>query len=38
VLTAIESPPSRLRRHVLGALSWDRLVTERIEPLLSTPA
>jgi len=38
VLTAIESPPSRLRRHVLGALSWDRLVTERVEPLLSTPA
>ena len=38
VLTAIDSPPSRLRRHVLDALSWDRLVTERIEPLLSTPA
>jgi len=34
VLTAIESPPARLRRNVLGALSWDRLITERIEPLL----
>jgi len=38
VLKALESPPTRLRRHVLGALSWDRLVAERIEPLLSTPA
>jgi mannosylglucosylglycerate synthase len=35
VLNAIESPQARLRRHVLGALSWDRLITERIEPLLS---
>lgn len=38
VLTAIDSPPARLRRHVLSALSWDRLIAERIEPLLSTPA
>lgn len=36
VLKAIESPPAHLRRHVLDALSWDRIVTERIEPLLST--
>jgi glycosyltransferase involved in cell wall biosynthesis len=35
VLSAIDSPQARLRRHVLGALSWDRLITERIEPLLS---
>ena len=34
VLSAIDSPPARLRRHVLSALSWDRLITERIEPLL----
>ena len=36
VLRAIESPPARLRRHVMHALSWDRIITERIEPLLST--
>jgi len=36
VLRAIESPPARLRRHVIHALSWDRIITERIEPLLST--
>jgi glycosyltransferase involved in cell wall biosynthesis len=36
VLSAVESPPARLRRHVLGALSWDRLITQRIEPLLSS--
>jgi glycosyltransferase involved in cell wall biosynthesis len=35
VLSAIESPPARLRRHVMHALSWDRIITERIEPLLS---
>ena len=35
VLEAIESPQARLRRHVLDALSWDRLISERIEPLLS---
>jgi glycosyltransferase involved in cell wall biosynthesis len=34
VLNAVDSPPARLRRHVLGALSWDRLMTERVEPLL----
>jgi glycosyltransferase involved in cell wall biosynthesis len=35
VLRAIESPSARLRRHVLSALAWERLVTERIEPLLA---
>lgn len=35
VLEALEQPGARLRRHVLDALSWDRLITERIEPLLS---
>jgi mannosylglucosylglycerate synthase len=36
VLTAIESPGARLRRHVLGALSWDRIISEQIEPLLTS--
>src|SRR5207237_6842644 len=36
VLTAIESPPARLRRHVMRTLSWDRIITERIEPLPSS--
>jgi glycosyltransferase involved in cell wall biosynthesis len=36
VLTAIDSPPARLRRHVLGALAWDRIVSEQIEPLLTS--
>jgi glycosyltransferase involved in cell wall biosynthesis len=35
VLKALDQPAARLRRHVLNALSWDRLITERIEPLLS---
>jgi glycosyltransferase involved in cell wall biosynthesis len=35
VLEAIESPAARLRRHVIDTLSWDRIVTERLEPLLS---
>ncbi|HVH66136.1 MAG TPA: glycosyltransferase family 4 protein [Candidatus Acidoferrum sp.] len=35
VLQAIDTPSARLRRHVLDALSWDRLLTERIEPLLA---
>ncbi|HET9847031.1 MAG TPA: glycosyltransferase family 4 protein [Candidatus Dormibacteraeota bacterium] len=35
VLAAIDSPSARLRRHVLAALSWNRLITERIEPLLA---
>lgn len=35
VLQAIDAPSARLRRHVLAALSWDRLITERIEPLLA---
>jgi glycosyltransferase involved in cell wall biosynthesis len=36
VLSAIDSPPARLRRHVLGALGWDRIITEHIEPLLTS--
>ena len=36
VLSAIESPAARLRRRVMHALSWDSIITERIEPLLST--
>jgi glycosyltransferase involved in cell wall biosynthesis len=36
VLGAIDSLPARLRRHVLGALAWDRIVTEQIEPLLTS--
>jgi glycosyltransferase involved in cell wall biosynthesis len=35
VLRAIDSPPARLRRHVMHALSWDQIITDRIEPLLS---
>ena len=38
VLTAIESPAARLRRHVVNALSWDRIVAERLEPLLLSGA
>jgi glycosyltransferase involved in cell wall biosynthesis len=38
VLKAIDAPSARLRRQVLGILSWDRIITERIEPLLSTSA
>ena len=37
VLSAVDSPPARLRRHVLGALAWDRIITEQIEPLLTSP-
>jgi glycosyltransferase involved in cell wall biosynthesis len=36
VLGAIDSPPARLRRHVLRALAWDRIITEHIEPLLTS--
>jgi glycosyltransferase involved in cell wall biosynthesis len=36
VLGAIASPPARLRRHVLGALAWDRIISEQVEPLLTT--
>jgi len=36
VLSAIDSPPARLRRHVLGALAWDRIISEQIEPLLTS--
>ena len=35
VLQAIDMPSARLRRHVLAALSWDRIISERIEPLLA---
>ena len=35
VLAAIEAPAARLRRHVIDTLSWDRIVSERLEPLLS---
>ena len=35
VLRAIDAPGARLRRHVLSALSWDRLIKERIEPLVT---
>jgi glycosyltransferase involved in cell wall biosynthesis len=34
VLMAIESRPAKMRRHVIRALSWDRIVAERLEPLL----
>jgi glycosyltransferase involved in cell wall biosynthesis len=34
VLHAIESPAARVRHHVVNALSWDRIVAERLEPLL----
>ena len=36
VLRAIESPGSRARHHVINALSWDRIVAERLEPLLTS--
>ena len=36
VLSAIDAPQARLRRHVLGALTWDRIITEQIEPLLTS--
>jgi glycosyltransferase involved in cell wall biosynthesis len=36
VLSAISSPPARLRRHVLGALAWDRIISEQVEPLLTS--
>jgi len=36
VLSAIDARPARLRRHVLGALAWDRIITEQIEPLLTS--
>ena len=34
VLKAIESPVARLRHRVISQLSWDRIVAERLEPLL----
>ena len=36
VLTAIDSPAARTRRHMLGALAWDRIISEQIEPLLTS--
>jgi glycosyltransferase involved in cell wall biosynthesis len=36
VLQALESPVARLRHRVIKALAWDRIVAERIEPLLSS--
>ena len=36
VLQALESPVARLRHRVINALAWDRIVAERIEPLLSS--
>jgi hypothetical protein len=36
VLSAIETAPARLRRHVLGALAWDRIISEQLEPLLTS--
>ena len=36
VLSAVDTSPARLRRQVLGALAWDRIITERIEPLLTS--
>jgi mannosylglucosylglycerate synthase len=38
VLEAVDASPARLRRQVLGGLAWDRIITERIEPLLTSPA
>jgi glycosyltransferase involved in cell wall biosynthesis len=37
VLNAIDAPAARLRRNVMRTLSWDHIVRERIEPLLSPP-
>jgi glycosyltransferase involved in cell wall biosynthesis len=34
VLEVLDSPPARLRRRVLDSLSWDHIISERIEPLL----
>jgi glycosyltransferase involved in cell wall biosynthesis len=36
VIRALESPTVRSRRHVLETLSWDRVITNRIEPLLAS--
>jgi hypothetical protein len=36
VLQALGSPVARLRHRVINALNWDRIVAERIEPLLSS--
>jgi hypothetical protein len=38
VLDALSSPTARTRRHVLDALSWDRLIVDRLEPLLLSGA
>ncbi|TME84612.1 MAG: glycosyltransferase family 4 protein [Chloroflexi bacterium] len=36
VLRAIDSPPARVRHHVINAFSWDHIVAERLEPLLTS--
>lgn len=36
VLQAVYSARSRLRRHALDRLSWDRIISDRIEPLLAS--
>jgi glycosyltransferase involved in cell wall biosynthesis len=36
VLRAIDAPAARVRHHVINALSWDRIVSERLEPLLTS--
>jgi glycosyltransferase involved in cell wall biosynthesis len=35
VMQALESSPARMRRRVLNTLSWDRLIEQRLEPLLA---
>jgi glycosyltransferase involved in cell wall biosynthesis len=36
VLKALDTAPVLLRRQVLGLLSWDRIITEQLEPLLTS--
>jgi glycosyltransferase involved in cell wall biosynthesis len=36
VLRVIDAPAARVRHHVINALSWDRIVSERLEPLLTS--
>jgi glycosyltransferase involved in cell wall biosynthesis len=35
VLRALDSPPAKMRRHVLRTFSWERLISERLEPMLN---
>jgi glycosyltransferase involved in cell wall biosynthesis len=37
VLIAVDSPAVRTRRRAIRDLSWDRIIRERLEPLLSPP-